>query len=315
METKPSSLIPLDEISQEFPYGLRFDYRDDRLRASLKRRGMLFPLLLSRGRQQDPWTVVSGHKRFVAAVDLGLKDAPAFLLEEALSPRDLFILSLYSNQGQSFADLDRMMILSKAGKDFSIQELKEEIWPFLGISAHQAEECKQISGLTGQIHLLAHQKKLPFHGAGSLSRFTKAEQIFLAENLFQDMHLTSNQLMQVSEWLKDLQKSKKMEISKILAEENLSKILYHSKMDPRTRGERFFEALRSERFPRLSQKEKEFQKLKAKLEDSKEVKLQRPEGFEAQGLILRTHLKKKGIAKIVHYLEDHQAILEDFLEA
>lgn len=316
METKPySRLISPTEISKESPYGLRFHYRDDSLEVSLKKRGILFPLLLTSSKRQEKLTVVSGHKRLLTSRHLGFKEVPVIMIEEELNPKELFVLSLYSNWGHQFTELDRMTSLEKAGNDFGFtaQEIKEEMVPLLGIPAHQAEEYEKISGLANEIHLLIDQKKIPFHGAGGLARFSSMEQIFLAQNLFENLHLTSNQLMQISEWLGDLQKSKKLEIPKILAEESLSTVLHHAKMDARTRGERFFETLWAERFPRLSKKERDFQKLKAKLEDQ-EIKLERPEGFEAQGLILRARLKKRGLAATLKYLENNQAHLENFLE-
>ncbi len=317
METKPySQLIPRDEIPQEFPYGLRFNYRDDFLGASLKKRGMLFPVLLSADKGEEKLTMISGHKRFFAAVRLGFKEIPAMILDEELSPKELFILSLYSNEGKQLTELDRMIALKKAENDFGFtpQELKEEIFPLLGITLHQKREYQEVSGLAKELHLLIDQKKLPFHGTASLARFSHEEQVFLARNLFENLHLTCNQLMQTSEWLKDLQRLKKIEVAKILTEENLSQVLQHPQMDPRTRGERFFQMLWALRFPRISKKEKDFQKLKAKLASSNEISVQHPEGFEAQGLVLRAQLKRKGIAGIIRYLEDHKTILENFLE-
>ncbi len=70
--------------------------------------------------------------------------------------------------------------------------------------------------------------------------------------LFRDAHFTTNQSIRVLEWLSDLKKIKKTELKEILDDAVLREIMGHPRLDPRTRGKRIFERIRTLRFPNVS---------------------------------------------------------------
>lgn len=317
MEGKPlRRLISLARISQETPYGVRFDYRDPLLESSLENRGILFPILLVQ--EKDQGRVVSGCKRFLHARRRRWKEIPGVMIEEKFTPKELFLLSLYSNWNQRFTELDRMEVLRKGETafGFSENELEKEIFPVLGMASSRGffEEYRKVSSLPSEIHSLIHEQKLPFRGASSLSRFSREEQLLLAGNVFNRVHLTTNQVILLSEWLADLKRIRKSALEALLAEEALTGLLRRGQRDARTRGENFFEALRRLRFPKLSETERKFVRLKTELGDSDEIHLDRPEGFEAPGLTLRARLRdREGVVRVLRFLESHRGTLETFL--
>ena len=211
-----------------------------------------------------------------------------------------------------------MSALRKAEKDlgFNAQELREEILPVLGVSSARGvlEEYRAVANLPEEIHKLIRKQQIPFRGSSSLSRFSQAEVLVLAESALSRIHLTTNQLILVTEWLRDLMRLKKTRLEDLLSEEGLADILCRDDMDKRSRGERFFYALRSLRLPKISVAEKRFERLKARFSDSGEIHLDPSEGFEAQGLTLRARIKdREGVSRVLSFLEKHRGTLEGFL--
>ncbi len=314
----PVELILIEEIAEAARYGTRFDYEDAALEGSLEKRGILFPLLLTR-RLEEKAEVISGHRRLFYARRKPEKRVPVTFVEEEFSEKELFLLSLYSNWGQTFAELDRMETLLKAEKVFSFdrEEIRQEICPALGIDEKgvSLEEYRGAGKLVCEIHGLIQKKRLPFRGASSLNRFSREEQGLLARQVFEGMHLTTNQLLLLSEWIDDLKRARKVSLETLLGEASFRKVLENCKPDPRTRGERFLRAVRTLRSPRLSEREESFDRLKERAKLPEEIQLERPESFEAEGILLRARLKnRESLVRLLRFLEDQGPFLNSFLE-
>jgi hypothetical protein len=314
----PVELVPLNGVSRESPYGWRFDYEDPALQASVERRGILFPLLLVRGSEGQA-EVISGHKRLNYARQEGLVTIPAFFVDEDFSEKERFLLSVYSNWGQRFSELDRMEAISRAEKRFGFGEenIREELCPALGIDEKgpPLEVYRKAGRLAREIHLLICKGRLPFRGIASLERFSVEEQARLACAVFDKMHLTTNQLLLVSDWIYDLKRGKQGSLEGLLEEASVEKFLTGSTGDPRSRGEAFFRLLRRLRFPRLSEKEENFSRLKEALEMPEELQLEHSEGFEAEGILLRASFRDRGaLARILRFLRERGSSFESFLE-
>ncbi|GEM_PF-1438306 len=310
--------IPLDRIVEGKPYGFRFDFRDPVLEASLDRLGVLCPLLVAGGRLEN-LVLISGHKRFFHAQRNHWESLPVSLVQESFSGRELFLLSLYSNWGQAFGDLDRMEALRKAEKDyqFTEEEILAEVMPVLGLAPTRGvlEDYRRAGALCPEIHLLIRDRHLAFQGASGLARFSIEEQRLLAETVFGSLHLTSGQLALVAEWLFDLKKGKKTSVESVLSEEKLKEILENSGPDLRARGERYFAVLRSLRYPRLSEEEGRLRKLKAQIEENKNLQLHWPEGLEKKEVSVTARLHRSGdLERVLRFLEAHRPALESPFE-
>lgn len=309
-------LISVREISGDFPFGLRYGYEDAGFEASLGKRGILSPLWAVR-KSTGQAVLISGHKRFSFALREKWAEVPVLFFEEDLSESDCFFLSLYSNWNQAFSDLDRMTALHKAVEVFQLEE-KEicgEVLPALGLRAHSIvlKEYLTVGKLPQSIHELMQSQKIPFRGASSLAGFSEAEQSFLASEVLARIHVTSNQLMLLCEWLKDLKKIRRDTLEGCLVDPVLQEILVHPNLDPRARGEQWFERVRSLRNPRLSEEAKAFARFKARWEEVEGIGLERSQGSES-GIVLRAQLKtRESIAHLVRLLETQRQSLETFL--
>ena len=305
---------PLEQISGESPYGLRFDYEDPALKSAIERKGILVPLFLSPV-SDEKTVVVSGHKRFNYARKKNLREVPSYLILEKLTEKELFLISLYSNWNQNFSDLDRMEAIRKAEKNFHFtpEEILSEVLPALGLPAAKAvlQDYRETAELAAEIQQLIFQGRLPFRGASSLRIFSPAEQILLGREIFSKIHLTTNQLIRTAEWLSDLKKSKKTSLDRITGNESIQKAFAANKEDLRAKGEKIFSAVRNLRFPGIAGEEERFLSVKKKFEEIKEIRFERPQGFELPGLLLHAHLKnREGFERILKFLETHRSSID-----
>lgn len=99
---------------------------------------------------------------------------------------------------------------------------------------------------------LIEQKRIPLRGSASLERFSEKEQGYLIEYVFPHVHLTTNQIIRLMEWLSDLKKLKKMTLEEVIKTPPIQGVLSNPHLDLRAKGERLFEAVRAFRFPNVT---------------------------------------------------------------
>jgi hypothetical protein len=85
--------LKISRISKGTPYCFRYRLRDDALQISVKRFGILMPIVVTNAERP---VVIAGHKRFYAAQALKMKEVPA-LVAKKISLKDAFLLNLVSN--------------------------------------------------------------------------------------------------------------------------------------------------------------------------------------------------------------------------
>lgn len=102
------------------------------------------------------------------------------------------------------------------------------------------------------LHHLIQQKRIPERGSASLNRFSEEEQSFLIERILPHVHLTTNQLIRLTEWLSDLKKLKNLPLQSLFQDSSILEIISNPRLNLRTRGEKLFERVRSLRFPNVT---------------------------------------------------------------
>lgn len=107
--------------------------------------------------------------------------------------------------------------------------------------------------MDSQLQRLIEQKKIPLRGSSSLERFSDKEQHYLIEHVFPHVHLTTNQIIRLTEWLSDLKKLNKTALEDVIKAIPIQGVLSNPRLDFRAKGERLFEAIRALRFPNVTQ--------------------------------------------------------------
>ncbi len=315
MESHIYKIVPLKNIFPKFPYLTRMSPAAPALKASIAKRGILQPLILAEAGGE--YRVVAGHCRYQAAFELGLKQVPAVVLGREARDGELFLMAVLSNWGQQRSELDNAFAISRA-LELKIErsEILEEILPALGLppEAHKITEAKEIMLLAPALLEAAAKGTLPVRGLRALAFFSAADQKVFAEKIAAQVPLTSNQMIKLAEWLNDL--AAKTGLEGLLSMEPLSTILGKNEKDARQKSEKFFEAVKTLRFPQWSKKEKEFQALKKSVDEGAGgLSVEAPAFFEGEGIVIRAQLKdREALERIVRSLEKKRKLLDGFFD-
>lgn len=317
MERYIFKIIPRDELRPS-PYACRYRLNDETLKQSIAEKGLLFPLVISRAPER---TVVSGHRRFQAALDLEIAEIPVLELTRKYSSEDLFLLSIMSQWGQRLTELDRAWTLHRARAHFRLPEAKivEEILPILGFPPQRAFLVEAFEVMTLNRSLLDRVAGgiLPYRGLRALTRWTHEDQQIFADRIVGQVSLTSNQLLQISDWIYDLLKTRATGLEKFLEETGLLSFLLQKQGDKRQKAETLFSKLRAFRNPRLVEKEKQFtQSTQEILETSKELSLEAPASFEGEGFVLRARIRQpQSLDKVLDLLDRKRSLLKSLFDS
>lgn len=317
MENYISKSIAADQIREDFPFCCRYRPASPVLQESIAKRGVLTALVVTKDARP---AIVSGHRRYQAARKAGIREIPVFEIQENFGGGDYFILAVLSNWNQNWPDLDRAWTLHRAKEKFHLAEndLTELILPALGLPAGKyiLNQYQSVAGLDRSILDLMAEDKLPFRGSQILSRFSPEDQRQWSSVILPRAALTTNQLLKAGEWLCDLLKKERLTLSDFMGKYGLGEILYHPEADRRQKAKNLYEMIRHLRFPRLAEYEKKFQTLSKSLQgDFRELKLEAPESFEAQGFNLHARIRDgRALANILKVLERQKPSLNSLFD-
>jgi len=284
--------LEVAKISKKMPSCYRYRLQDSALSNSVKKSGILMPLIVTGGGHP---VVIAGHKRFIAACESGLREV-AVLEAGRLSFQDAFILNLVSNWRQGCSEMDRAQAVSLATGELAFKEadVLEMIMPLLGLPPERdvLELYRKTHDLTSSLKDLFDDGELPFRGVTFFVKLSRADQEYFAKEVGKCAKLTSSQLLQTGEWLADLVKSTGKDLKRLFHENKISEVLDHTGMDPRTKADKFFDRIKKLRFPGYQDYLEKFEsRTRPVLREAKNLRLLPVEGFEERGFEIQARIK------------------------
>jgi len=289
-------MVEVAGIARESVFSYRYRLEDHPLKESVCRCGILLPVMLIR--KDRLAEVVAGHKRLAAARALGIKRIPAFFIEGKTSARDLFLISLISNWKQDVPDMDRVTASVKALREFRLSEdeVREIVLPLLGLSPERPVLTLYLKAhaLSASLKDCIWEKKIPFRASAFLLNYSRSGQECFARIAGRVVKFSTSQCFQSAEWLWDICKREGQSLRIILGRGDFRKILRHKQMDPRTKADRFFDAVRKYRFPEFSSFLGKFEDLRSRISGAGPMMRVEPiPGFEEPGLDVSARLRSR----------------------
>lgn len=316
--TGPSLHVKMAEISRQMPFCYRFRLGDRVLEDSIRRQGVLIPLTVQK--LGNRYRVLAGHKRLEIARKLGCKKIPVYEIEKKLSAKDGLIFSLISNWRQDVSEMDRARALTKALQEFGFKadEVRNVVMPLLGLPEEQGVLGLYLKAdaMALSVKDLFDEKKLPFRGVSALLRFSTKDQDCFARCLGSKMRLTASQFVQVADWLADIVKRDNKSLALVLKQNLLRKILNHPKMDPRTKADQFFAAIKKLRFPDYEAYLERFEKIRPLiLREGKDIRFNPVAGFEDKGIDLHARVRTPAdLERVLQKLSDSRSALNSLFD-
>ncbi len=185
--------IKLDKIHTNLnnPYKFRDDEMDA-LMESIKEYGIIQPLLV-RKEENDTYEIISGHRRFLAATRLQLKDVPVDVLEISKDEADILLVDSnlhrenISLSEKAFAYKLKFEALKHQGKTLSQVATKSDTATEIGKEAKESRDQVyryiRLTRLLPEILSMIDNGKIAFTVAVELSYLSKDEQTKLYETI------------------------------------------------------------------------------------------------------------------------------------
>ena len=178
--------LPLTSIAPS-PLQPRQDFPTEHLNElveSIRERGIIQPLIV---RQVDgTYELIAGERRWRAAKELGLAEAPAIVREA--SDREVLELALIENlQREGLNPIEEAAAYAKLHQDFSLTQ--EEIARQVGKSRAAVANAMRLLDLAGDVQsLLKHGRIAVGHAKVLLSLRSQEEQKLLADQIVRSGH-------------------------------------------------------------------------------------------------------------------------------
>ncbi len=172
-----------------------YKFRDDEmeiLMESIKEYGIIQPLLV-RKEENNTYEIISGHRRFLAATRLELKDVPVDVLEISKEEADILLVDSnlhrenISISEKAFAYKLKFDALKHQGKTLSQVATKSDTATEIGKEAKESRDQVyryiRLTRLLPELLTLADNGKIAFTVAVELSYLSKDEQAKLYETI------------------------------------------------------------------------------------------------------------------------------------
>lgn len=311
---KISEIEPL-----EARYCFRYSLEDAELAESIRGLGILTPLVvLPQG--EGRWGLISGFKRFYAALKLKLSEIPAFILKDSLNEREIVRVAFEQNRNGRFSPLDQAVAVNKLIKvlGFSRDEVREEFLPYLGLapSPKVFQEYEKISKLDQEILEALNQNLIPFRGISDLADFSGEDQRILWENFLSQFYFTSSELSEFIILVQDLIAMKNEPVQRLCENPDIQKVARSAGAGgQKPKAKLLIEHFKRLRYPRSHEIRKLFRDKIAHLKFKNPIQIFKSDFMEEEGIELKIRLlKRDSLGKVLEELSEKRRDIEEVTE-
>lgn len=314
MERFTLKTISPQHLREFEPWRFRYSaLEDDSLKQSIRTVGILSPIHAVKASDAE-WRILDGIKRVAIANDLKMESIPVFEWKESPDEKQGFLAGIILNSKQAWRDSDKAWVIKKTEDNslFSENE-KKMIWGLIGFSQKPEPFYKEFFNLSPACMKLAAEEAIPFRAITHILALKTSDQEELAELIRSSFTVTTNQLIQMADLLRDLLKKEKESLSRFLEKHSLNGFISQNPWDKRQRAEKLLEALRRLRRPAMYEKRHALEKeIKARKLIEKGIQIKVPDSLEGAGFSVEIRFKKpEDIKSIFQDLIKH----EDFLKS
>ncbi|HEA64871.1 MAG TPA: hypothetical protein ENI02_01870 [Candidatus Aminicenantes bacterium] len=273
--------LPLKEIFLEDErFRISYYFSLEKLILSLQKVGLFNPPLVAL--QDKRFILVSGWKRVLACIELGLSSLPVFVVEEK-DKLKTFLVAFYENLAtREFSLLEKAEILSRL-KRFGEDEKKivQHYLPLLDIPSalSNLESYLAFSQLESEVKRIIHQKNMPFSLVKLFAGFTSQERKSLLPLLLPS---GQNKMKGILEDLKEISRRNDIPAQKILSSKEILDIMGSEKLSPLQKADKIRPILMKKRYPALSSRKESFDSLLKKLQLPKNIMVKSSPFFEEE---------------------------------
>ncbi|MBI4970947.1 MAG: ParB N-terminal domain-containing protein [Candidatus Omnitrophica bacterium] len=294
-------------------YCFRYSLQDNALIESVRHFGILSPILVFS--HEKRYGLISGFKRFFAALKLKLDEIPALVISDSGFDKERIRLSLENNRNGIYTPLDQAVAIAKltAVIGLSKETVREECMPYLGLtpSLKILDEYEKISRLSREILEAVYLGDVPFRGIADWADFSVKEQAVLWDQCLSRFHFTSSELTEFASLVRDVIAVSVEPIEKIF---DLPEIRDLSGKKEKQKSQVLIEILKQLRYPKSYEIRKQFRDKLSRVKFKLPIQLLKSESMEEEGIELRIRLlNREGFEKVMEELKKKQEEIEGLL--
>ncbi|HEX4085739.1 MAG TPA: ParB/RepB/Spo0J family partition protein [Chthoniobacteraceae bacterium] len=179
-------MIKLSDIIPT-PLQPRTEFRGEKLKElidSIREHGIIQPLIVRQ--RLDQYELIAGERRWRAAREVGLEDAPVII--RAASDQEVLELALIENlQREDLNPIEEALAFSRLAKEFGLRQ--EDIAQKVGKSRAAVANCMRLLELHSEVQSWLAQDRISVgHAKVLLSLKTPDEQLLIAEMVVRQGH-------------------------------------------------------------------------------------------------------------------------------
>lgn len=268
------------------------------LYASIKRIGILNPIILRSLPQSSLFQIISGFRRIDAAHRLGLTNIPATAHSfKELSDRDAFIIVVYDNSASRELNIiEQAILLDKLSQPniCSEDEVIRDFLPLLKINANRFmfERMIKLRALPPAGQTALAEGRLSIAAGELLLHFPPAERPPIV-SLFNKLSIGKNKAELLIHLLFDITKRDQCSVKKILGDQIIKDTLLNKDYAAADKYNHIKIYLYNRRYPRLSQIQTDITRTIDKLNLPHGIMLTPPPSLEGNALKLECKIQNK----------------------
>lgn len=272
---------------------------------SIKKTGLINPVVLKKNQGSDrAYTVICGYQRIRACRQLGWMRIDAKVID-GLNDEELLLFVLHDNLfSRGFNEIEKAIVLKKfLDIGYSHDRVMVEIASLLEIPPNKKilDKYLLMLSLDNLIKQSVASGGLELEKASLLVTLDDAERDVVYRFLFRESVTNINETKETIRNLLDLKLIKQLEMSELLSSDEISNIISDSKSNKRQKGEKLYGLIKSMRYPSISIKEREFDKLCREMRLDNDVRINHSRYFERDEI--KITLKASNEVKLGNNLE------------
>ncbi len=283
---KSIQIIPLEQIDvTDETFSVNFLPDLQSLRSSIEQIGLIQPVLLRE--KPDGYQIICGFRRISVFNELKNPEIESGIIGEK-DDLKLFTLSLHENlTSRGFNTVEKAIALDKLVHQFQIDPIVV-VRTFLPLFSLEPNEkilstYLSLARMEEEVKRYILREEVSRSNIRKLSAFTPDDRmatLFLISSL----KLGENRLREVLTFLEEISRRDQFRVREIVHQPEMKAILSQKELTPSQRTERVKKILMNLRYPRMCQREKEFEEKRGALNLPSGVSLHHHPFFEGKGL-------------------------------
>ncbi len=291
--------IPLASIDlRDETFRISFGRPVEALRESIRAVGVLNPPVVRELDRKGRYQVVLGFQRVGACRALGQKEILCRVLVSGLKEQEMLLMGVHDAvASRRLNPIEIARALERLGKFFTRGQLIEKYLPVLGLGASGEVYTRyvQLLRLSKSLRLAVAREELAMSVGGEFLRIAPAERRALFD-LFQQLRLGVNLQKEFFSLCFESSRRDKISIMQLVQGSALRGILKNAKLSVPQKAALVRDYLKRLRYPRLSEKERQFQSVVKRLGLAPGTALHAPPYFE--GTMYRMELRFETYAEL-----------------